>query len=468
MTEIDVDMKMLFSTLCDMEVENHKFSHLLKKLTLSQFLKFIISSSESIENKNKLWNLAPSRDDVQVIYRILLQRDVESEDAMLSALNAPTVADLVRIVASSKESQVRAAQEVLMSSQHQQTSMAKKNKKHGDIMLFGAYGNGNLGDRELATPIYDMLVDSGIDNDRISATSWEHISDFSFPGLIRDQKSIVDFDLIKNLGVLIIGGGGIFGVNHFPLHDIRWVNHLVETKTPCVIWAAGASFKHLQEERFRAAYTKLIEHAVIVTGRDDESIAAFREFRSDCAFAMDPLLFKVLARQSSSTPPILNTRRVDVILRSPLSASDQYFISEFRNIYLESDRNNFRVFFLQPDVGEEKRLIDTFPGAICVRSISELESLLRGSRLCISMRLHGCIAALGAKVPIVGLCQTKILEMMKILKIENNFFEDSRPLIHSLKNHEFHFRDLSVDKELMARAIHANERLVEVVKHYIT
>ncbi len=90
------------------------------------------------------------------------------------------------------------------------------------VMLWGAYGNGNLGDGAQAMALADLLRPLLPSGTVIAASSWERRGPYDAPGGVG-----LDPDALLPIGqpgtgrvdLLVIGGGGLFGTPHFPLHE---------------------------------------------------------------------------------------------------------------------------------------------------------------------------------------------------------------------------------------------------------
>ncbi|CAM9773752.1 unnamed protein product, partial [Hapterophycus canaliculatus] len=138
------------------------------------------------------------------------------------------------------------------------------------ILLFGAFCNGNLGDviqplamkrllASLAPEQCFWYAHPGVE----TISSGNHVGEFfgtHESRLVPLQSG--DADQVNKFKALVIGGGGIFGAIHYPLHINEFSQGL---KLPIVILGVGASYRAKK-------YGELLEKATFVSGRDITSI----------------------------------------------------------------------------------------------------------------------------------------------------------------------------------------------------
>ena len=362
----------------------------------------------------------PGRRDIEELFDLLLKRDVESETVMKRHLEIPTLRDVVAVLTKSTEFRERILRSHLMET-NQVADVARSSRRPSNkILCFGAYGNGNLGDLEQADAIADILMKAGAKSSDLYACSWETGGDllYPFPGRKLPRSAVLDFSRICEMGLVVIGGGGILGTPHFPLHDERWVEALRATGVPYVLWAVGGGSDHLHDPQYATAYASLLCGAAMVSARDAESLQAFRTVRPDATFLDDPLLRKALLAPLVAPP---RGNRVEAILKFPVNDNERRFLSAFEALYARTSRERLGVVFLELKEPEERIAMKAFPGARAASSSQELASLLEGASVGCSMRLHGAGAIVQGGLPLVGLSHPKIRSFMTTIGLEDQF-----------------------------------------------
>ena len=269
----------------------------------------------------------------------------------------------------------------LYSSEEYALSQKMKREEGRHILMFGAYGNGNLGDA-----IQPMALSKAIKRADPSTICWAGSvlsdSDFAFD---KDKKisasACINHAILNRFSAIIIGGGGLFAHPHLPLDDDGWVDGIT---VPILIIGIGASISFAPQTK------RLIKRAFIVSGRDCESIETMAKMRTDVFYMPDPLVglagfdMSVDAARSHSTC---------WILRGPLEAKHH----EMKAFVLEGDE----VCLLEPLI--DRSLKQVFPRALDIFSIEELLAVFGRHSRVISMRYHGLIIGIKANLPVVSL-----------------------------------------------------------------
>src|SRR5262249_40464507 len=145
------------------------------------------------------------------------------------------------------------------------------------VLLFGAYGNGNIGDAIQASSLARAinLLRPEIEVWACSALPAPYPFAHQFtlqPDAILTPAIVNSFDL------LILGGGGLFSRPHDPLTDPKWQSML---RVPVALIGVGAA------EPVASKAENLIRKAVYFSCRDDHSIATLRAFGREPAFVPD-------------------------------------------------------------------------------------------------------------------------------------------------------------------------------------
>jgi exopolysaccharide biosynthesis predicted pyruvyltransferase EpsI len=290
------------------------------------------------------------------------------------------------------------------------------------ILVFGAYGNGNMGDAYQALAIRSHLKKYFNFNDTdIFACSVLESSDYPFPEMQKlPSSSFYNFDLINSFDFLVIGGGGLLAHIHDPLTDENWYK---QVSTPIILLGVGASKKIVLQ------HSSLLEHAIFVSGRDQSSCQAISEIRSDVVLVPDPIIslseFDILAE--FDTPHNLSIPRFDMlwILKYPADENDFKILSAINEMIGENAQHSYSLICIEPQM--DCVLDDLFPNenVIYTYSFSELISYINCSSAVFSMRFHGAIFGLLLKKPLFGSSQIKILELFESFNAGGSFIDSA-------------------------------------------
>ena len=298
-------------------------------------------------------------------------------------------------------------------------SFTPKNKKPR-ILIFGAYGNGNLGDTYQALAVSAHIKSNWLLKDAdIFACSLLINSDYPFPeGQKLASKAILDIDLVNSFDYLVIGGGGLLAHPHDPLSDENWVKRL---NVPIILLGVGASIDLLP------LHEALLEHAVYVSARDVESIAAIGSLRKDVIPAPDPILsissmdtLVELDRTSTSS-----AKKSDVlwILKHPSNDHDKKILASIlTNIQNDCDKIH-TIVAIEPNL--DKVLDDYFKDTqiFYIETLSELLNHIKNTSVIFSMRYHGAIFSLLLKCQTFGSSQSKIKELFSVIGAHNAYID---------------------------------------------
>jgi Polysaccharide pyruvyl transferase/Domain of unknown function (DUF4214) len=290
------------------------------------------------------------------------------------------------------------------------------------VLLFGAYGNGNMGDAYQAIALQRYLKDSWhLKESQIFATSLLSSADFPFPpGQILPRGAILDTQLVNQFDCLLIGGGGLIAHPHAPLYDVEWLKKI---HTPILLLALGATRTTVE------AHRPLLQRAWVVSGRDQDSVSVLKGVRPDAILIRDPILCAgnpndLCALDLGLPTPASGSGDDDIdvlwVLKYPDSLEDLRFLTQASSLILEESGRRHTVVAIEPvrDQPLEKYL----PGRVhYLRSLSELNSFLNRATLVVSMRYHGSIfAALAGKVSI-GYSQPKIRSLYDEMLIPGRY-----------------------------------------------
>ncbi|EHP91383.1 polysaccharide pyruvyl transferase family protein [Methylorubrum extorquens] len=410
-----LDLREIYFRLRNNLDANSSSSEALGNITLKDLARLL---SEACIETSQDWHRKPNGNDVDELFRLILKRDVEDTKAYTNHLSANSVRELLSTILDSDEHKINAAKEALLSTLQLDIDFCSDSRKQ--FILFGAYGNGNLGDAEQAQCISYFLKESGLSTTDIASTSWEN-RDYSYPFSERKlpYNAILDPERISNASMIVIGGGGLLGTPHFPLHNERWLDFIIGRKVPYVLWSVGGGHCHLSDINFEAAYNKLISHASLVAARDEESYVAISKIRSDAIFLEDP----VYAANIQQLRSIREGGKIHAILKHPVNDCESQFVNHIRNYYRSDAGKNLTVSFLEPCNPNERQIMNDFPGCRTAKNIKELDHVLTGARLGVTMRLHGAAVMARNGLKLIGVCQPKIRALLERYGIKDQFFD---------------------------------------------
>ncbi len=269
------------------------------------------------------------------------------------------------------------------------------------ILLFGAFGNGNLGDREMAIVIAKYL------EKRFAVRVYvhSHLQESSFPVVSEDrrlQPADVPFNIkVLNLfDAMIIGGGGFLAHPHEPVWTPGW-SYCVPV--PYGILSNGVT------NPLPAVLRRFVRDAAFASGRDPSSVEALASANPKAARVTDPILALWPLSRAIRSPGI---GRV-VIVRGP---ADVYHERLRRGL-----RPGDRVIGFEPHA--EQSLRSHFPDIEFVTARARLQEIVDAADTVVSERFHGAIAGLLRGKRVYALRQahhngSKLKELFNMLKID--------------------------------------------------
>ena len=270
------------------------------------------------------------------------------------------------------------------------------------ILLFGAYGNGNLGDDIQAASV-EALVNLAVPNASVWATS---LFSERYPGCETRQLpvgAIYSNEILKLFDVLLIGGGGLLAHPHEPLGDAAWCKRL---PIPAAFVGIGA------EGPFVATAAPLLERAAVIGVRDVASLAAVIPFTPIATLIPDPVLVSpVPMPPNSAVPKRYNTCW---IVRNPV---DRH-VEGIRDRATEEDV----ILGLEPIA--DSTLLSLFPNIRLIKGVREFWQFARASRRIVSMRYHGVVLGLKAGVETYSFRVTKGSSLLRLLGLNDRIIRD--------------------------------------------
>jgi hypothetical protein len=210
---------------------------------------------------------------IRALYRIALQRDPDS-NALTRLLARDDINKFFPEILSSAEFRRLARSPAYAPTR----ALALPDRPR--VLLFGAYGNGNLGDAIQASSLARAinLLRPEIEVWACSALP----APYPFAHQLTLQPdAILTPAIVNSFDLLVVGGGGLLSHHHDPLTDPKWQTML---QVPVALIGVGAA------EPVASKAEILIRKAIYVSGRDTHSIATLRKFAKEPAFVPDPVL----------------------------------------------------------------------------------------------------------------------------------------------------------------------------------
>lgn len=280
-----------------------------------------------------------------------------------------------------------------------------------NILCFGAYSNGNVGDAGQAASLARHLHRLSLSPTKITMMS-NNSADIDYWGdgfeKSKNMIDIKDFDLINSFDVLVIGGGGLFAGRHRPLNSANWVGNI---KIPVAICAVGANPNVVLECK------ELILKSSFVSGRDPYSVQALRMIRRDVDLLSDPILCDAFYNDQFNNRPSREGYYPENLCYIPRkeNAKNTKLRPVLSSLFFPSDR----VISMFPATDLASGTLEKFKDFQIdfATQVPDLLNLFSQDFLYLSERYHGCILALNSGLPCIGVVNSKSDESSKILQL---------------------------------------------------
>jgi len=278
------------------------------------------------------------------------------------------------------------------------------------VLIFGAYGNGNLGDREMAKAVSAILEEDG----RIVCFAYSELAtaDYPFPEdrKLSSKHKPLNIRVLGLFDALVIGGGGLLSYPHMPLWDPIW-KYLIPI--PYAIFSCGAS------SPLDGRLIPLVSGAEIASARDEAGYQELSKYNPNALLCHDPLLaFGPIVEDRESGISVGKVRRL-YVLRAPWSPWHAQLKDQIH------DQDMVVVFEAHLDFP----ILYNFPNSIVCSSIAEFHQLAVNFDVVISERYHGLILALLARRPVFGVTRndhkSKISALLSVLGLADFCFDDT-------------------------------------------
>jgi polysaccharide pyruvyl transferase WcaK-like protein len=303
------------------------------------------------------------------------------------------------------------------------------------VLLFGAYGNGNLGDAIQASSLARAINFLRPEIEVWACSALPAPYPFAHQ-LTLQPDAILAPAIVNSFDLLVIGGGGLLSHPHDPLTDAKWQAML---QVPVALIGVGAA------EPVASKAEILIRKAIYVSGRDSHSIATLRQFAREPAFVPDPVLcdasYLNQEEHSFQRPP--SDRKLWVLKY----VDTEEFQAECNNISQKDDA----VCFIEPHM--DFRLVEHIPTARPVYFVEDLIRMIDQADLVLSMRYHGCILAILRGKHVFGLHAHKCLDLMSRYGNELSFSESISTEISNAVEYFSPATYLSDDRQIFLREL---------------
>lgn len=394
------------------------------------------------------WKRKASLEDVLFLYEYLLRRPPENNEVVIEKMKLESLEAALESFLDSEEFFEKKYRVYLSDrSERKNLNGGRKINRRSGVLLIGAYGNGNMGDSDQAQFLASYLLDIGLSREQLFSVSWESNSDYPFIGKKLPQECLFDFELLSSFSAILIGGGGLLGVEHYPLTDLRWINGLKATGTPYFLVAVGASRVHVNDPFYHNSYLALFNGCQGASARDNESLLTLSRFRNDVIKVCDPVIKRCVDEASVS---LQMSKRLDIILRYPLDDQHREFIVGLKDIYASTSREDLRVIFVEPFNPLEEELLSEFPDHIVCCSVEDLNAVVRESAAVLSMRFHGCASAIRYGLPLMGVGSKKIKDLFDEIGLTDSYWLGGIPeLLDLIKKGDWsNFRSAQIRPEV--------------------
>jgi len=392
-----------------------------------------------------VWHSRLNGAEVDLAYKAILGRDLSDVEVLEEHLSRnDNLLSLVTELISSDENVDNHRKLNLLECFRARVAHTPKSIDNVNVMLFGAYGNGNIGDQCQAAALHRLVNGAPKTAGKIGITacSWENVNaNFEGAQLPIARDEILNASALQSTDLLLIGGGGLLSTPHFPLHNELWVDGLRALGCKYALVGVGATSTELYAPDRASGYRKLLEGALFVTGRDLESITALRAYRPDTEFMADPFFTTSSEIQFAEKPSQKNSKIV-LIPKSPVNANEEKGLAALVTLQavLHAKRVETITLLFEPHM--DWKIAGSFENVIQVGDWAEAIEILAAARTVFTMRYHGALFALASRVSALCISIPKIRDLYRTLGLERFIVGTERALIES----EFEFSDEDWEK----------------------
>jgi polysaccharide pyruvyl transferase WcaK-like protein len=270
------------------------------------------------------------------------------------------------------------------------------------VLLFGAYGNGNLGDAIQALSLARAINRIRPDIEVWAASALPSTYPFDYQRTL-GPEAVLRPAVINSFDLLLIGGGGLLSHPHDPLTDLNWQHTL---QLPVALFGIGA------DPATASKSETLIRRSVYVSGRDPQSIHTLSTYAKDVKFVPDPVLCdSFYVRKDNPHHDDMSDRQLWIL---------KFLHTEsFKRLCAAIAERGASVCFVEPHL--DFRITQYLPNAVPIYDTHTLLSMMDNADTVFSMRYHGCIFAMLRRKTVFGLYEPKCLSLLRRYGAEKNF-----------------------------------------------
>ena len=375
--------------------------------------------------------IAATRRQLDALYDAMLGRVPDRFALADLQENRRSAAEIARRIADSEEYRTRQREQAALAGLRAAPRMRREGPPR--ILLFGAYGNGNLGDAAQAGALA-RLVGHALGPACCEASSWLDRSAYDAgPARRRAPNVLLDGEKLAEFAGVLFGGGGLFSPAHFPLDQPAWVRWFTGLGIPYGFVGIGATPGVTRAPEVRPAMEELFGRAAFLSIRDATnawSVSAVAPFRSDWFELPDPVLLAGLL-DAPRCPAATRTGTLLVVKApAPGDTAEEEVLATLATHAADHPATT-RVAILEPR--RDRGLADAFPSPLLEPAgMEDLLALCGSAERVVSMRLHGAVAAILAGVPVLAGPAAKARALLRDIGCAENGIAETGALRQAL------------------------------------
>ncbi|MBL6454446.1 polysaccharide pyruvyl transferase family protein [Belnapia sp. T6] len=348
-------------------------------------------------------------DVVRALYRVVLGREAENDQVVSFHAGAHAAPEtLIRALLDCEEARERQRRMALL------RRMEAAEAGPLRVLLFGAYGNGNLGDAEQAEAVASLLRGAVARPLQFGACSFIDARPYAFAsGRVMPADVVADPLALAGWDLLLIGGGGLFATPHWPLMEPGWAAMLRKIGLAYGLVGIGVGRALRDDPRHGPIWDALLAGAAFRSARDVPSLGA----APGAAWMPDPVLLVGLRAGGGQPRPPGQGARPLIVLKRAVHEEEARFLD-----WVAAEGTGCDLVAVER--WREEELVARFPDLRFVEGVEALGQLCAGASVVVSARYHGCIAALLAGVPCLGVGPGKIPALFEALGARDQALDD--------------------------------------------
>lgn len=362
-----------------------------------------------------------SAQDVESAYELLLKRIPESGAITNAMKRFPNVHALYASIISSKEYQELSRKklaEAAYTNPLPPKAWARERGAARRILLFGAYGNGNLGDA-IQSYYVEKVVRRLLPDEKLElySSSWIDLAEYpTQDAFIVEPGALLNPWFLAAMDFVVVGGGGLVSPAHYPLTDIGWLSFIERLGVPFGLLGIGVASSANSDPRIAAGFRRLASLAAFGSSRTASGVDQLKKACPDKDEAVvfpDPVLLSLAFKEGIDRRPTLRNGRKTFafIIKSPSNPEQ----AKFNSAVLEfvGGRPETRIIAIEPR--RDGKLSKQFPNIVMVSTEDQLRQAIGDADVLISSRFHGCILGIGYGLATFGVGEEKIRFLLRDL-----------------------------------------------------